>query len=206
MLSFRQFLSELSKPDAVGHLRTHVATVTKIDSRNGGWTTGVARILKPYGFHRVGSGKYGSVFVNPDYPYALKIFMKDSAYLRWIVFAKKNSSNPYVPQVRGKVVKITPVIYAIRIEKLSPVKHSAVNEFMAAYSAWKRNGVAPRDPALAAVFEDFKKNEKLLDIHGENLMMRGNQLVVIDPYYNFYNKHVANDYTISPDDVDSSLF
>jgi len=159
------------------------------------------------GFKRVGSGKYASVFLHSKYPYALKIFMKDSAYLRWIDFAKKNQKNPFVPKIRGKVVKITPVIYAIRLEKLDRYSYGGGKKFMSEYARWaKDKNYKSSDPDIQAVLEEFAKNKSLLDLHGENMMMRGNQLVIIDPYYNWFGRKEPGKYMIDPDDIPSHLF
>ena len=205
MKTFKQILSELYKPKELDKLRKDLSSIKSVDTRDTSWMNTVGSLLKSKGFSKLGSGKYGSVFGNPKYPYVLKVFMKDSAYLRWIKFAMDNKDNPYVPEIRGKVVKITPMIYAIRLEKLTPGTFSG--PFAQAYSKWQKDSSYKSDDKnIQDVLDYFAKNKKLLDLHGENIMMRGNQLVVIDPFYNWFNKHNAMDYTIGPDDFDKSVF
>ncbi len=40
-----------------------------------------------------------------------------------------------------------------------------------------------------------------MDLHNENVMLRGTQPVVIDPFYNWYNIDLGK-YTIDPEEVD----
>lgn len=205
MKSFKQILSELYKPAELEKLRKDLSYVKDVDTRDTSWMNTVGGVLKANVFTKLGSGKYGSVFSHPKYPYVLKIFMKDSAYLRWIKFAMDNKNNPYVPKIRGKVVKITPMIYAIRLEKLTP--GSFTGPFADAYRKWQKDkNYKSDDKNIQEVLDYFGKNKNLLDLHGENIMMRGNQLVVIDPFYNWFNKHNVMDYTIDPDDFDKSVF
>jgi len=163
-------------------------------------------VMAAYGFEKLGAGKYASVFGNKRYPYVIKVFMKDSAYLRWISFCLKNRNNKYVPKIRGKVVKLTPLVYAIRLEKLEPTILSG--EFAQHYNQWMGDSnFVSDDKDIQDILDHFDKNRKLLDLHSENVMQRKNgQLVVIDPYYNWFNKHKKMDYTIDPHEVDTSVF
>jgi len=165
--------------------------------------------MSKFGFKLLGTGKYAHVYGKKGYKYVIKVFMKDSAYMRWVKFSLDNKKNPYTPVIRGKVVKITPMFYAIRLENLTPYRPgSSTKYFNGEYSKFRANSSyrPENDPDLSAVFDHFAKNKRLLDLHGENMMMRGNQVVVVDPYYNWFNKHNPMDYTIDPDDIDKSIF
>jgi hypothetical protein len=132
--------------------------------------------------------------------------MKDAAYQRWLDFALKNKNNPYVPKIRGKVVKITDVIYAIRMEKLTPYTSNS-DPFMSEYSEWKKNkNYKSNDSNIQSVLDHFAKNKSLLDLHGENMMMRNKQLVIIDPYYNWFGKKEPGKYMIDPNEINKDLF
>lgn len=207
-MNFKQFLDELYKPKQLKKLRqTLKKKVTDVDARDPSWQFTLNDIMAAYDFKKLGAGKYASVFGNKKYPYVIKVFMKDSAYIRWISFCLKNKTNPYVPKIKGKVVKVTDLVYAIRLEKLEPFSRVQGSEFMSHYYKWQNDPkYKSGDKDLDSVFEHFSKNKKLLDLHGENLMMRGKQVVVIDPYYNWFNKHKPMDYTIDPHEVDISIF
>lgn len=201
-------LTELAKkPEVLNKFRDSAQNTNKIDTRNTDWMSGLVAGMKKNGFNLLGSGKYGVVFGKPDYQYVIKIFMKDSAYLRWVKFALDNPNNPFVPKIRGKVVKITPVFYGIRLEKLKPAIVWGTSEFFKEYSKWdNNNSYKSSNPDIQAVLDHFAENKKLIDLHSENVMNRDGQIVIIDPYYNFFNKHKSMDYTIDPDDIDPSVF
>ena len=96
----------------------------------------------------------------------------------------------------------------VTMERLKPYNASATSseEFMQAYRAWREHGeFVLEDENINAVLRHFEENEILLDLHGENIMMRGDQLVVIDPYYNWFNTDKMK-FTIDPKDVDQSIY
>lgn len=198
-------MMELAKPSEIRAFRDKVKHIDKVDSRSKSWSDSLPAALGKYGFKLLGSGKYASVFGHPKYPFALKVFMKDSAYLRWIKFAMDNPNNPYVPKMKGKVIKITPVIYAMRLEKLTGGSFSG--PFADAYRQWNWDrSYKSDDKNIQDILDFFGPNKDLLDLHGENVMMRGDQLVIIDPFYNWFGKKNPGAYTIDPDDIDPAVF
>lgn len=191
--------------NVIHNFQKSVQEYDQFDHRNNEWIEKVKKILDCSSFYQVGIGKYGIVFSSNNYNYVLKIFMKDSAYLKWIKFCMDNKNNPYVPKIRGKVLKLTNFIYAIRLEKLTPTV--AITEpFREEYYNWQNdNSYRSGDKDIDAILDHFTKNKKLLDLHNENVMMRGKQMVIIDPYYNWFDKG-SKSYTIDPDDIDMSVF
>lgn len=201
----KKILSELRKPGEVDQFRKDASNLKSVDARDNSWRVNLDQYMSKYGFKPMGSGKYASVYGNDQYPYVLKVFQKDSAYLRWIKFSLAHKNNPYVPKIKGKVVKITPMVYAIRLEKLSPTVMDG--EFAREYQKWMRdNDHQAEDPNIQEILDFFADNKNILDLHSENVMKRGNQLVIIDPFYNWFGKHNPGNYTIDPDDVDPSVF
>lgn len=206
MKTFIQYLEELRNPKEIGIFRSKVKNIKQVDTRNSSWQITLPELFREYGFKELGSGKYGVVFENPKYPYIIKVFMKDAAYERWISFCLKNQSNPYIPKIRGKVIKINDMFRAIRIEKLKFGNFYETDFYVDFQEFLRDNSYLPIDVNRKQIFEHFKKNKNLLDLHGENVMFRGKQLVIIDPYYNWFNKHKAMDYTIDPNEIDQSIF
>jgi len=207
MQRFKQHITELSNPADIAAYRKSVAGVTDVDSRDQSWNDTLTGHMKKFGFKKLGSGKYGSVFGNAKYPYVIKVFMKDAAYLRWLKFCMSNKNNPYIPAVRGKVIKITPTIYAVRLEKLT--SGSFTGPFYDEYRKWVAdNSFKSSNKDIQDILDYFGKgdNKKLLDIHGDNVMKRGSQLVVIDPFYNWFGKYDSGKFTIDPNEVDDTLF
>ena len=163
--------------------------------------------LSKYGFNQVGSGVFGTVFINPKYPYALKVFYADNAYLSWLKFCKRNQDNPYIPKLRKNFIRVIPTsnsIYAVRMEKLSEVKdlkqmkdmllelegmitsnankNSSMITHRKKYDEW----VKDKDKNLLEIAEFLYNNDGVLfskiDLHPGNIMQRDNgQLVIIDP-------------------------
>lgn len=201
----QRILSELRKPGEINQFRKDASGLSSVDTRDNSWRNNLNRYMSNYDFRPLGSGKYASVYGNEKYPYVLKVFQKDSAYLRWIKFSLTHKHNPYVPKIKGKVVKITPMIYAIRLEKLSPTYMSG--EFADEYQQWMNDKThQASDPDIQEILDFFADNKNLLDLHSENVMKRGNQLVIIDPFYNWFGKYEPGKYTIDPDDVDPTVF
>ena len=206
MKLFRDYLIELTaKPAELEKFRKDVKNVKSVDSRDNSWSRNLKDYMSNYGFKLLGAGKYASVYGKPSYDYVIKVFMKDSAYLKWIKFAKDHQDNPYMPRVKGKVLKISDYIYAIRLEKLTTGDYTKT-KFFKEYSTWQKdNSYVSSDENIQEVLVEFGKNKKLIDIHGENVMFRGEQLVIIDAYYNFFNPNEKK-FTIDPEKVDSSMF
>ena len=111
-------ITELYKPKEITKFRDQMKGVEP-NKRRSKFRSPVRIILNKYGWKLAGKGYFGSVFIHPDYEYALKVFAEDSGYMKWLKFSKENQDNPYVPKLKGKVIKITDGIYAARIEKLS---------------------------------------------------------------------------------------
>ena len=85
------------------------------------------------GGRQIGGGKYSSVFEHPSWPYILKLF-KDPYYLRFARYVYKNP-HPSLPKLYGPPQRVVPfyrrsvdeaTIYIARIEKLTPVKNTAM--------------------------------------------------------------------------------
>lgn len=191
MITFHQLLEQLRKPQEISDFRNRTREFDKPDSRDANkWQATIPELMNRYGFKPVGTGKYGSVFANDRYPYVIKVFMKDTAYLRWLSFAKQNQNNPLVPKIRGKVVRISNNFMAVRLEKLTPIKS---DDDMA--NMWDQLEKTPHGNKVDKFLND---NQKLLDMHAGNIMLRGNQPVIVDPFYNFFRNGMP---TIDPDDI-----
>ena len=201
-------INELRKPKEIDSLKKDVSYMKKVDSRDQSWMETLPGYLGKHGFRRVGSGKYAMVFVNDKYPFALKIFQKDAAFLRWFKFCKKNQNNPFVPKVKGGLVKITDMIFAIRMEKLNPFhKHKDTNlnklflELLKKFE--NREDIKKTDNKyLNDIFEFFYENEQLMDLHNENMMADDKgQIKITDCFYNWFSSEKGK-YTIDPDEID----
>lgn len=148
-------------------------------------------------FELIGQGKYAAVYHNDNYPYVIKVFMRDTAYLKWLAFCAKHQNNRFIPKIRGKVIRITSLFMAIRLERLT--RFSSMYDtktFSTIQNLADLPDVSDQDLAEIQLF--FRQNRQLIDIHQDNLMMRNNQVVIVDPLYNWFNN---DKFTIDPNDL-----
>lgn len=209
MIKFNTYLKELRNPLEIKKFKSNVSGIKAVDNRDHSWRGSLSDFMRKYDFNPVGSGKYGSVFVNKKYKYAVKVFMRDTAYLKFLNFCFSNKNNKYLPKFKGKVVKINNLFMAVRMEKLVDDSNSQTSDllnmcrdpedFLDGYSNYR--SISKDDKDAIAICEYFSKNRKLLDIHGGNLMNRPNgDPVIIDPFYNWF-KPGQGGFVMDPDDI-----
>lgn len=155
----------------------------------------LVQALEKQGWRKLGSGVFAQVLEHPKFPYVIKMFANDPAYMRYFNWARQNQDNPHVPKIRGKFIKIANDVYAIRMEKLiqlpqyndpmfvdyvSPeLKHRTLGYIFDPknYDYLKENY-----PKLYEVIAAINSMVKYTDIHSENVMMRKDgTLVITDP-------------------------
>lgn len=194
---------------SVEFIKSKLAKHTEVDSRDAArmdWQRQVINVFWDLGFRSVGAGKYGLVFTKEGYPYAIKFFMRDTAYLRWLQFCMANPNNPYLPKIKGRVVKVGKVFMAIRLEKLIEPRNQ--RELNATQDLiWM--GQDPEDTLESGkadkwqeqICHELIRNSKLKDVHHGNVMTRPStgEAVLFDAYYNWYK----GNYTVDPDDLAS---
>lgn len=151
------------------------------------------------------SGAYGIVFIRDDFPYVIKVFNNDPAYFKYLNWVLQHQSNPFVPKIRGKFIKINQYTYAVRMEKLSHLSDTNIRELdkyvdpelnkktKIDISKWRNVSklalsanlpyIKEIEPQLYEVLEYVVKNFTLksLDLHGDNIMLRGDVIVITDP-------------------------
>jgi hypothetical protein len=172
--------------------------------------------LTNWGYEKVGSGTYADVYTKPGTDKVLKVFDdEDRGYLQFIRFIKKNP-NPHYPVFLSKLTKVSDWIYAIRIEKLTPIGgnyHGASKQDlsetlrrMTRFNNWDEMiaDAAAREgennqPEIIELLKYFQKTQpglldavRLLysnakkktdvDLHDENIMLRGDTIVISDPW------------------------
>lgn len=160
-------------------------------------------VLIQAGYKHLGSGAYANVYHKPGKPYVLKVFTRfDTAYLAYIALVQ-SQSNIHFPKFYGKLIKVTDSYYAIRTEHLERYDEFADKErsvdVIGRYLFYCAH--PPRNPDQQEKFEVATKwmeehaslkeacdiiAENLLpkfheDIHRNNIMMRGDVIVLTDP-------------------------
>lgn len=170
------------------------------------------RKLEQHGFELLSDlGQHSTIWQHPSLDYVLKVYDKgDRGYARFVDLVKRNQTNPHFPKLRGSPVSVTPDVVALRLEKLSPWKfdrndpdHAAIDWLLAYIDEpkWKDHFNAISDANLKASIKRFikkwpqftkaiglmvdavgQRGEIGFDLHDDNIMMRGNCPVIIDPF------------------------
>ena len=155
------------------------------------------KYLVDNGFEPVGFvGSHGAAFMHPNYPWVLKLFTNDSGYLSFFKYAKQHQNNPYLPKIKGNIISINPKTSLVRLEKLSPVSFNDPEYedlFYILKSAYTITDLTENEkiktfmnlyyPEVLEILIDLLKlyPDTGLDVHRGNFMMRGDQLVILDP-------------------------
>lgn len=148
--------------------------------------------LETQGFKHIGQGSYSEIYLKPGYPWMFKLWSHDPAYLWWITWAAKHQDNPNVPRVKGLPVKIAPDTYVVRLEKLrgrSRYDHKQLADMLDGIETvddiskedlqWIRReypGIYDALRVIQRAGSDF-----VVDLHSDNIMMRGQIPVLADP-------------------------
>lgn len=160
------------------------------------------KLLAKHGFKPIGVGMHGQVYLNPKFPYVLKVFRsQDISYQAWVKACKGPLlGNPYVPVFRGGLVRLTPDAKATRMELLTTATGEqqgfakwldnflsmAVAKKLPDWTKLKPEIVNHMDENLIAVINQIYEivtTQKgiAIDLTEENVMSRSGQLVFIDP-------------------------
>jgi len=117
----------------------------------------------------IGFGRFGLVYSHPKWPYVLKIFNSDDAYLKFVRYAYDNP-HPSFPKFYGKPQRINPKYitdkhagkrYLTRIEKLEPVSEEFFNKLdlnLSDYFKFKENPELVTDQNKFSVMESTIKS------------------------------------------------
>ena len=98
--------------------------------------TNLTAELAKLGWTPIGKGWYSAVYQHPSYNYVLKVFSHhNKLWMEYFNYALKHQDNPHVPKIRGKLVKLSPNAYAVRMEKLAPVTNEILMKYIDPY--WK---------------------------------------------------------------------
>lgn len=149
--------------------------------------------LKEQGWEELGSGKNAKVFGHDSYPYVLKLFSSlDSCYIKFLKYVENNLDNPHLPRTKGKLLKITDDIFAVRLEKLKKITTTPgpymddLDEIFSMFRLQKSTkeiiSFYPRYDTLILTLQDIlDKTNCKPDLHLGNVMLRGSQIVITDP-------------------------
>lgn len=130
------------------------------------------------------------MYKRPGDRYVIKVFNQDPGYLEYLDYVLANQSNPHVPKIRGRYMKINDDTYAVRMEELTDMDNDYRSEDRrilqmiegadfrhAAQNAYLQEHL----PQLAQLMRDLDKMGLENDIYYGNVMKRGDTLVITDP-------------------------
>ena len=148
--------------------------------------------LEDQGFKHIGQGSFSEIYLKPGYPWMFKLWSHDPAYLWWITWAAKHQDNPNVPRVKGLPVQIAPDTYVVRLEKLrsrGAYDHTQLADLLNNVETiddiskedlqWIRKEYPGIYDALRVI--QRAGSSFVVDLHSDNIMMRGQTPVLVDP-------------------------
>ena len=166
-------LDELTRPDTMGKAE---------------------KVLEKAGYVQLGTGAFASVYVRPGSSNVLKLFYADDTAYIDFVKATLKYPNPHFPKFKGKMMKITDTYYAVQMEKLREYNGSWKNpSLLSSYIYYLQglhdadiadeiNALEKEQPGIKAACKIIAdKVGHHLDLASNNLMMRGNTIVITDP-------------------------
>lgn len=146
----------------------------------------------------LGDGCFAYVYQHPWYTNrVIKVALNSSCYCDYICWCSRNQDNPYVPKLDSiEIFDITTSTYynhavIVVMEKLQPIMRSGHLKDLMNYIT----NVDNHQPKRILTHRNFKKIKKVkdfirdknffspcaIDLHSENIMRRGSQLVITDP-------------------------
>lgn len=152
------------------------------------------QLLRDKGYTRLGAGSFGAIYQNKTASYVLKVFSStDFAYIDFIKLCQSNQ-NPHLPKFFGKLVKVTDLYYAIRMEKLTPFTYDQGDYVADKISEYCRGPQSSRfedsleyledKPELSKACKLIRTLKHPLDLKYDNVMKRGSTVVIVDPVKN----------------------
>lgn len=158
-------------------------------------------ILHHAGYKRLGSGLFATVYHKPGQDTVLKLFRPDMGYIQFVNTTLQHP-NIHFPKFRGKLMKVTPHYYAIRMELLEPLTsqiemrrprvENVIQEYIKAlayntdyeYLEEALEQLELEQPGIKQACEILANNldENNIDLHYNNIMLRGNTIVITDPF------------------------
>lgn len=151
------------------------------------------KVMADNGWRLEGYGKYSNVYKNSKYPYIVKVFVNDPAYLSYLKLVRDNQNLENLPKVRGKFMPIGNEAYAVRLEPLEelsgeddPIFKHYVDpyiepEFNNLLDERNHDFLKEHHPEFFDLIDAITDIDPHLDWHTGNLMKRGNTLVITDP-------------------------
>jgi hypothetical protein len=152
----------------------------------------IAAKLNALGYkqYSIGAGYYAYVYARPQDNYVIKIFREDPGYAAFLNYITKNANNPYVPKLKGKIIKLPNKYSIVRLEKLTRIDIDLFKKIeYAAFNEFDKQTIAEIEGQHPGLL-DFVRSLRTLashsnvgfDLNRSNIMMRGDTPVITDPF------------------------
>jgi hypothetical protein len=145
-------------------------------------------LMEQRGYKVIGKGSYATVLHKKGSKQVLKVFSHDAGYERFlrVITRYKSCIYPKVGPLKKHLVNGKISFSSIRIEKLSPISrnHKAIYTLEAIrYRPPNLHIFNPEEIKAIRRLTSYRHSKGSWDIHSGNVMVRGKQVVIIDPYY-----------------------
>lgn len=135
------------------------------------------------GFTWIGSGCSAEVYAKDDV--VLKVFESDGGYMRWLDFCYENQDNPYVPKLFSKIYRAAGSDHFAVFMEMLDLDMLRASDCDVYIQCSENHDVYPegKEPeGFVSVASELSANTFMDDLHDENIMFRGDQPVVTDPW------------------------
>lgn len=146
------------------------------------------------GFKVIGGGEFSLVFENPKLSQVVKVY-NDECYDRFIAFCKAHPENPCLPRFHGNGVRLNGRARMIRIERLTPASNEEqrskgiftlkrIADNKKPHDDMEQWDMSPKQQLFLDTLQTLhaQKGNCWVDLNPGNVMKRGNQFVIVDPY------------------------
>ncbi len=128
------------------------------------WQGSAIEFARSKGFTPIGSGGFANVFKSPKYPFVIKVFdSRDRGYQDWLKFCMSNQNNPYVPKVRGKIVRAGSTMCVIRLEPLTAFENDDTTALVVLRNLVSNFKEMWADDTWPKIINGFKCNEDFVE-------------------------------------------
>lgn len=179
-------------------------------------------------YEKLGNGFFAYVFKNSKKNEAIKFWVDDQAFEKYLTYIENNKNNPICPKIFSKTKTISSFhkripgfpkkIKYIRMEVLEPLntyESYKINQFdwdaivkkiklgKPVSKIFNDAGIESMAITICDVLTQTNQDLEDLDISSSNIMKRGNQLVLTDPFTNLISVETMSDIHDMADDVSS---
>lgn len=184
----------------------HLSEIFNAEISDRRWSDIINSIIEKHGLETF-SGMHATVVTTPDREHVYRMWTVDPGYERWLDLAMTMQDDPHIVKIFGKPRVIRTKfkgmpndvkVKFVKLEKLTPMKHSSVAQRAFNIVTNSMDDDAPISaedyPAHTPPQKFIKDNRsffntcikinkkiRMNDLNDDNVMMRGDTMVLVDP-------------------------